>query len=275
MDKPVSISELNTLSHSIRKTIVEIVGRAQSGHPGAALSAVEILITLYFRVLRVDPRRPDWEDRDRFVLSKGHATPVLYATLAARGFFPADELATFRQIGSRLQGHPDMRKTPGVDMSTGSLAQGFASAVGMALGLRLRKSPAHVYALLGDGELNEGEVWEAAAIGAHYRLGNLTAIVDHNGKQVGGLTKEILDLGDLGAKWRAFGWNVLEVDGHDIQSLLDAFHGRDCGAIPTVVIAHTVKGKGVAFMEKGNEFYGEQLSAEDVWLAQAQLQSGV
>ena len=279
------VEELKQLSAYIRETILEMVGEAKSGHPGASLSAVEILTVLYFHVLQVNPHRPDWKGRDRFVLSKGHATPVLYATLAAKGFFKVEELRTFRQIGSRLQGHPDMRKTPGVDMSTGSLAQGFASAVGMALGLRHKQSPARVYALLGDGELNEGEVWESAMIAAHYRLGNLTAVIDRNQKQAGGSTKTIIDLGDIGAKWHAFGWNVLEVDGHDCEALLKAFRqpphcvvsdSRYRGQeLPTVVIANTVKGKGVSFMEKGNEFYGEQLSAQDIELALQQLRGGV
>jgi transketolase len=266
------IKDLQSRALTVRHHIIDMVEWSKSGHPGASLSAVELLTTLYFSKMNVDSQNPTWEDRDRFVLSKGHATPVLYAVLAEKGFFPKEELRSFRQLNSRLQGHPDMKKTPGVEMTTGSLGQGFASTLGMCLGLREKGKSSRVYALLGDGELNEGIVWEAATIAAHYRLDNLTAIIDKNDKQAGGLTKDVLNMENLAAKWNAFGWNVIEIDGHDIADILaslqqaSAYKGK-----PTVIIAQTVKGKGISFMEKGNEFYGEKLTVEEIRLARQEL----
>ncbi|UOF88639.1 transketolase [Fodinisporobacter ferrooxydans] len=270
----VDVKWLERKAHTIRCHIVDMVEKAQSGHPGASLSAVEILTVLYFSVLNVDPQNPDWQDRDRFVLSKGHATPVYYSILAEKGFFPLEELSTFRKLNSRLQGHPDVRKTPGVDMTTGSLGQGFGSTVGMALALRHKKSAACTYALLGDGELNEGEIWEAAMIAAHYKLDRLVAVIDKNGKQASGCTKDILNTADLAAKWEAFGWDVTEVDGHDIEQLADGFSQAKANigkGKPSVMIANTVKGRGISFMEQGNEFYGEKLTADEIARAKQEL----
>lgn len=262
-------------AYTIRTHIIDMVEASQSGHPGASLSAVEILTVLYFSVLNVDPNKPDWPERDRFVLSKGHATPVYYSILAEKGFFPLEELATFRQLNSRLQGHPDIRKTPGVDMTTGSLAQGFASTVGMAMGLRKKQSAAYTYALLGDGELNEGEIWEAAMIAAHYKLDHLIAVVDKNGKQAGGKTADIMNTENLAKKWAAFGWQAIEVDGHHIGQLLEGFAKAKANkGAPTVLIAKTIKGKGISFMEQGNEFYGEKLSQDDIAIAKKELTEG-
>lgn len=265
-------AELITMAQLIRQQIIQMVEAAQSGHPGASLSSVEIVTALYFSVMNIDPLHPEWDVRDRFVLSKGHATPVLYAALAWRGFFPVEELSTFRQINSRLQGHPDMKKTPGVDMTTGSLGQGFASAVGMALGLQRKAVSPYVYALLGDGELNEGIIWEAAMIASHYQTDHLIAIVDKNGKQASGNTMAVIDMKELTKKWEAFGWNALEIDGHDFGQICRGIkRAKACRGKPSVLIAHTVKGKGISFMERGNEFYGEKLSPDDIQSAKREL----
>lgn len=260
-------ADLARIAHTcqaMRRDIVEMTAAAGSGHPGGSLSSVEIVATLYGAVLRHDPQRPDWPERDRFVLSKGHAAPVLYAALAESGYFPREEVLTLRKLGSRLQGHPDARKLPGVEVSTGSLGQGLALANGMALAMRLDgQAGRRVYCLLGDGEIQEGEVWEAAMFAAHNRIANLTAIVDLNGLQIDGPTCEVMDLGDVAAKFRAFGWNVVECDGHSIQALLDAFgcaHRHVDG--PSVVLARTMKGKGVSFMEGLCDWHGKAPNAE-------------
>jgi len=225
---------------------------------------------------------PQWEERDRFVLSKGHAAPLLYATLAAKGFIPEDELITLRQLGSNLQGHPDMHRVPDLDLSTGSLGQGLSAAVGMALGARLKNLPLRVYALLGDGELQEGQIWEAAMSAAHYRLGKLTAIVDNNGLQIDGRVTDVMNPLPIGEKFAAFGWHVIEVDGHDFEALDAAFDEAETETMrPTVVVAKTVKGKGVSFMEDRAEWHGvapnsEQLQAalEELTAAEEELDGG-
>ncbi len=249
---------LETIAGAIRRHIISMVAAAGSGHPGGSLSAVEILTALYFEVMRHDPGNPAWEVRDRFVLSKGHACPVVYASLAEAGYFPVEELQTLRAFGSRLQGHPDRKKLPGLEASTGSLGQGLSIASGMALGFKMDQRSNRVYCLMGDGELDEGQIWEAAMTAAHYKLDNLCGIIDRNGLQIDGWTCDVKTLEPLADKWRAFGWNVIEVDGHNLEDLLCAFgrfrHGH---FMPTVIIAHTVKGKGVKIMENESGWHGK------------------
>jgi transketolase len=267
------VEELRRRARGIRCDIVRMLEAAGSGHSGGSLSAVEIVTALYWRVLRIRPEDPAWPDRDRFVLSKGHAAPVLYAALAERGFFPAEELLTLRKLGSRLQGHPDMRKVPGVDASTGSLGQGLSVGLGMALAGRLDRRSYQVYVLLGDGECEEGQVWEAAMAAAHYRTGNLTAIVDHNGLQIDGPVTEVLSPLPLPDKWQAFGWAVTEVDGHDLAALLRAFDwASGVDDRPAVIIAHTVKGRGVSFMEGQVDWHGKAPSSEQATCALEELE---
>jgi len=249
---------------SIRAHILEMVSEAKSGHPGGSLSAVEILVSLFFYKMRHDPKNPNWPDRDRFVLSKGHAAPVLYSTLAEAGYLPLDELKTLRKINSRLQGHPD-RKVPGVEYAGGSLGIGLSAAIGMALAAKMDKRKNRVYALLGDGELDEGQVWEAAMAGAKFKLDNLTAIIDRNGIQQDGLTEQIMPKEPLAYKWKAFNWHVLEVDGFDFRQLIDALEkAENMRNRPTVIIAHTVKGKGVSFMEWDPAYHGKAPDKETV-----------
>ena len=254
----------------MRSDIVEMIAEAGSGHPGGSLSAADIVATLYFGgVLRYDPNDPSWPARDRFVLSKGHAGPVLYAALAEVGYFGRDHLKTLRKLGSILQGHPDSSKTPGVEVSTGSLGQGLSIACGIALGLRGGEDPAHpgdrrVFCLLGDGELQEGQVWEAAMFASHHALDNLVAIVDDNGLQIDGACTEVMCLGTIADKFRSFGWRTFEVDGHDVAALHDALtSATEVEGAPAVVVAHTVKGKGVSFMEGNYGWHGKAPSAEE------------
>ncbi|MSQ40751.1 MAG: transketolase [Dehalococcoidia bacterium] len=248
--------DLGPLARHLRRQVLLTIAAANSGHPGGSLSAVEIMTALYFCLMRHDPRNPHWPDRDRFVLSKGHCTPILYSVLAECGYFPREELATFRRINSRLQGHAHIM-APGVDASTGSLGQGLSFGVGAALAGRLERKNYRVYVLLGDGECDEGQVWEAAMSAAHYRLDNLIAIVDRNRIQNDRFTDEVMELEPLADKWRAFRWNTLEVDGHNIEQVLGALKAapQEKGR-PTVIIAHTVKGKGVSFMENNPDFHG-------------------
>ncbi|MDR1603908.1 MAG: transketolase [Gracilibacteraceae bacterium] len=271
----MSEAEIKALANGARRDIIRMVAAAGSGHPGGSLSAAEILATLYGTEMRVDPARPDDPERDRFVLSKGHAAPALYAVLAARGFFPRAELTELRRLGSRLQGHPDMRKTPGVDASTGSLGQGLAIAGGLALAARVAGRSYRVYTLLGDGEVAEGMVWEAAMAAAHYRLDNLVAIIDLNGLQIDGPTAVVMNPEPLEAKWAAFGWRVFSVDGHDPASLQAAFAAaRQTRDQPSVLLARTVKGKGVSFMENRAEWHGKAPNAEQTARALAELEGG-
>jgi transketolase len=255
--------ELKKLAKSVRKEIIKMISAAGSGHPGGSLSIVEILVYLYFRELNVDPMNPDWEDRDRLVLSKGHGAPALYAVLALKGFFPISELATLRKAGSRLQGHPDMSLTPGVDMTTGSLGQGLSAANGMAFGLRLRKKRVRVFAIVGDGECQEGQVWEAAMAAGYHALGNLTVFLDYNKLQLDGPVAKIMDLEPLADKWRAFNWEVQEIDGHDFGEVEKALeHMKEVEGKPHMIIAHTVKGKGVSFMEGNPIWHGKAPDAK-------------
>ncbi len=267
-----SLKEMEALAKRIRRHIVTMIGKAGSGHPGGSLSAVEIVSRLYFKVLRHKPQDPQWADRDRFILSKGHAAPLLYTVLAECGYFPVAELATLRQLDSRLQGHTDRNLTPGVEMSAGALGQGLSFAIGAALAGRLNAQSYRVYVLLGDGECNEGQIWEAAMAAAHFKVDNLTAIVDRNRLQLDGWCCEIMNSEPFAQKWRSFGWQVIEVDGHDFTQLGRAFsRARKIKGKPTVIIAHTIKGKGVSFMENNADFHGKAPSAEEVEIALKEL----
>lgn len=268
-----SVKELQSTAIQIRKDIVGMITAAASGHPGGSLSSADILTVLYFEHMNIDPNNPLWDKRDRFVLSKGHAAPVLYATLARRGFFEPEILNTLRQIGSILQGHPDMRKVPGVDMSTGSLGQGISVAVGMALALRMDQNPSRVFALLGDGELNEGIVWEAAMAASHYRLANLVAILDYNGLQIDGPNEVVMGIKPVDDKWRSFGWLVLETDGHDPEAISATLKEADKAEQPVLIIAHTVKGKGVSFMENQVGWHGKAPSRSELDQAISELEA--
>jgi transketolase len=259
-------------ARQIRRDIIEMTHAAKSGHPGGSLSAADILTALYFEEMNIHTEHPGKEGRDRFVLSKGHAAPVLYATLARRGYFDPSELITLRQLGSRLQGHPDMKNIPGVEMSTGSLGQGFSTAVGMALAERLKGESSRVYALLGDGELNEGLIWEAAMAGAHYKLSNLIAILDFNGLQIDGTNDEVMTVSPVDEKFRSFGWNVELADGHDFDDMRRAFkNAREHLEGPTMILARTVKGKGVSFMENQVGWHGKAPSDDEKNKALAEL----
>ncbi|HUI86397.1 MAG TPA: transketolase [Nitrososphaerales archaeon] len=256
MEQAQEILRLKEIARSTRRLILESLAEAGSGHPGGSLSAVELLVTLYFHVMRFDAKNPKWEDRDRFFLSKGHAAPLLYSILAQSGYFPIEELMTLRKMGSRLQGHPTLG-IPGVEAPAGSEGIGLSLGVGTALAGKLDKKGYRVYVLMGDGEQQEGEVWEAAMTASKYRLDNLTAIIDRNGIQQDGLTEQIMPIEPLAAKWRAFNWNVVEVDGYDYLQLLNAFElASTVSNRPTVIIAHTVKGKGISFMEWSPHYHG-------------------
>lgn len=267
------VARIADIAKSMRRDIVEMIGKAGSGHPGGSLSAADIVATLYFGVMRHNPAKPDWPERDRFVLSKGHAAPVLYAALAEAGYFGRDHLATLRRLGSILQGHPDSKKTPGVEVSTGSLGQGLAIANGIALGLRLKGDrTSRVYCLMGDGELQEGSVWEAAMFAPHHGLANITAIVDDNGLQIDGACEDVMSLGEVADKFAAFGWNPILCDGHDIESLLAAFDSAaNTPGVPSVLVCKTKKGRGVSFMEDNAEWHGKAPSADEVERALAEL----
>ncbi len=241
----------------IRCDVIRMIHRAQAGHPGGSLSAADVVTALYFRVMRIDPARPDWPDRDRFILSKGHACPVWYAALAERGYYPLANLGTLRALDSTLQGHPDMRKTRGIDMTTGSLGHGLSAGLGMALGGRLQGRGFHVWVVIGDGEMQEGSVWEAAMAAAGFRAGNLTAILDRNRIQNDDFCDRVMPVGEVANKWRAFGWHVVEVDGHDMAQIVPALEASRNGTEqPTMIVAHTVKGKGVSFMEDNPAWHG-------------------
>ncbi len=256
--RPLSIDELKVTALRVRRNIISMIGKAGSGHPGGSLSAVEIISALYFHELRVRPWSPFWPDRDRFILSKGHAAPALYAVLAEAGFFPREELMTLRQLDSRLQGHADRTATPGVEMSSGSLGQGLSFGIGAALAARVSARSYRVYVLLGDGECDEGQVWEAAMAAAHFRLDNIVAIVDHNGLQIDGWNCDVMNLEPLNKKWESFGWSVIEIDGHDYAQIFDGLaRARLVKGQPAVIIARTIKGKGVSFMENNVDFHGK------------------
>ena len=260
----MEIYELEKIAREVRRTILEEVHAAGSGHPGGSLSAADIMTALYFEVMNIDPADPGKEDRDKFVLSKGHAAPVLYAALAHRGFFPVEDCLQLRKLGSRFQGHPNMHKVPGVEMSTGSLGQGFSVAVGMALAAKMDHPGSRVYALLGDGEIQEGIIWEAAMAAAHYHLSNMTAIVDWNGLQIDGKNDDVMTVRPIDEKFRAFNWNVLSVNGQDVEEIADAIEeAKKSQEKPTMIVAHTTKGAGVSVFEDTPRFHGGQPTPEE------------
>jgi len=270
---PTSIpSELAAIAKQMRRTVIEMITEAKSGHPGGSLSATEILVTLFFDVLRHDPSNPKWKDRDRFILSKGHCCPILYAIMAELGYCPKDQLNTLRKLGSVYQGHPDVRFIPALEASTGSLGEGLSLGIGMAMAAKLDHSPSRSYVLLGDGEIQEGQIWEAAMFAGNNELDNLCAILDYNGIQLDGFVKDIMDLEPIEDKWRAFGWHVIKVNGHHIEGLQNAF--AEAAATkdkPAILIAHTVKGKGVSFMENNPKFHGMAPTREEANLALQEL----
>ena len=267
-----AIEMVEEKARSIREKIITMLGQAGSGHTGGSLSAADLVACLYFWEMQVDPQQPDWSDRDRFVLSKGHAAPVLYAALAEKGYFPAELLDTLRQLGSPLQGHPDMRKLAGVEASTGSLGQGVSWAVGMALAARLDNKSRRIYTLLGDGEIEEGMVWEATMAAAHYKLDNLVLIIDYNGLQIDGPISQVMSPEPIAEKFRAFGCHVIEIDGHDVGQIMAAFNeARQVKGKPTAIVARTIKGKGCSFMENRAEWHGVAPKPDEVEKALAEL----
>jgi len=268
--------ELENIARKLRIDIINMLKESKSGHPGGSLSACDILTALYFKEMNVDSSNPNWPDRDRFVLSKGHAAPVLYAVLAEKGYFPKEELMKLRKIDSMLQGHPDMKGTPGVDMTTGSLGQGLAAANGMALAAKIDNKSYRVYALVGDGEAQEGMIWEAAMFAAHYQLDNLTVFLDHNGLQIDGFNKDVMDIEPIDEKFRAFGWHVINIDGHSIEEIINAIEeAKNTKGKPTMIIARTVKGKGVSFMENKADWHGKAPSEEEAVKALDELGGGI
>lgn len=265
-------AELAEKARRIRINALKAIHAAKSGHPGGSLSSADILATLYFGELNIDPKNPKMADRDKFVLSKGHAVPALYAALGERGFYEVNEMMTLRQVGSKFQGHPNMSKVPGIEMSTGSLGQGFSAAVGMAIAGKIDKNPGRVYVLTGDGELQEGIVWEAAMQAAHRKLDNLVAIVDLNGLQIDGKVSDVKCVCPVDEKFRSFGWNVINVDGHNFEELTTAFkEAKSSKGVPTAIIAHTHKGKGVSFMEDNAGWHGKAPSDEELAAAIEEL----
>ena len=269
-----TLIELEIRANKIRQHVIEMIYTAGSGHPGGSLSAADIITALYFHIMKHNPKKPDWEDRDRFILSKGHAAPALYAALAEAGYFSVDELKTLRKLGSRLQGHPDMRKTPGVEMSTGSLGQGISAAIGFALAGKLDRKLYTVYCLIGDGESNEGEVWEAAMCAAHYKLDNLIVFLDRNKLQIDGETEKVMSIEPLAPKWEAFNWYVDEINGHSMKEIIDAVEkAKEVKGKPKMIIAHTIKGKGVSFMEMNVGFHGRAPNREEYEQAMRELKS--
>jgi len=266
-------AELMSVCRQVRRDIITMTANAGSGHPGGSLSAVELMTSVFFNHMRVDPKNPKDPDRDRFVLSKGHAAPCYYAVLAAKGFFSRDEYASFRQLGGILQGHPDVKKVPGVDASTGSLGQGVSIAVGMALGAKHLGKDTKVFALAGDGESQEGQIWEALMSAAHYKLDNLTVIFDNNGLQIDGTNEQVMSLGDYAGKLRAFGFEVIELpDGHDLDAIEAALSASVPAGKPKAILAHTVKGKGVSYMENQVGWHGKAPNEEQRAQALAELE---
>lgn len=268
-----NLEELQEMCKRVRRHIIEMTGAAKSGHPGGSLSAVEILVTLFFDVMNHDPANPQWPDRDRFILSKGHGCPVLYAVMAECGYTPIDQLNTLRKLGSPYQGHPDRRFIPTLEASTGSLGQGLSLALGMGCAARLDARPWRTYVVLGDGEIQEGQIWEAAMFGAYHKVDNVVAIVDYNRIQLDGWVKDIMEVEPLVPKWQSFGWHVIEIDGHNIPALQAAFAEAEATkGKPVAIIAHTIKGKGVSFMENNPKFHGVAPTPEEVQVALKELQ---
>lgn len=268
------IKELEKIANEVRKHIVKSTHEAGSGHPGGSLSATDILTALYFEVMEHDPEDPDWPGRDRFVLSKGHAAPALYGVLAESGYFPVDELMELRKLGSRLQGHPDMKSTPGVDASTGSLGQGLSMACGIALAGKLDRRGYRVFAMCGDGEIQSGQIWEAAMFASHNKLDNLIVFLDRNQLQIDGSTEEVMSVEPIVSKWDSFGWKVMEINGHDMEEIVQAVErAGEVHDQPVMIVAHTVKGKGVPFMEGSLAFHGKAADDEQLEVALEALES--
>ncbi len=275
MEKIIDISQLEEKTKEIRKGIIEAVYKAKSGHPGGSLSIAELMTVLYFNEMNIDENNPKWEDRDRFVLSKGHCSPALYSCLAERGFFHKDLLTTVRKIDSNLQGHPEMNKIAGVDMTTGSLGQGLSAANGMAISAKLDNKNYRVYTILGDGEIEEGQIWEAAMAASHYKLDNLCVIVDKNNLQIDGRTEDVMNSAPLAGKFSSFGFEVITIDGNNILEIMKAFaKAKTVKSKPTCIIAKTIKGKGVSFMEDKVEWHGKAPNEEQYNLAMEELQNG-
>jgi transketolase len=264
MQKITDIYELEEITRKVRVDIIKMTNAAGSGHPGGSLSAAEIFTVLYFNIMNHDPKNPEWEDRDVFILSKGHCCPGLYSAMARSGYFPVEELMTLRKFGSRLQGHPHSSSLPGLEASTGSLGQGLSIATGCALAIKLNKKSSRVYCLMGDGEQQEGQIWEAAMSASHYKLNNLCGIIDRNRLQIDGFCKDIIDYEPLEDKWKSFGWYVINVDGHNISDLINAFEeAKTIKGKPTIIIADTIKGKGVGFMENVSIWHGQAPNDEE------------
>jgi transketolase len=273
--KTESIVELKRRANRLRMEIIKMIGAAGSGHPGGSLSEVELLLGLYFRVLRHNPKDPQWPDRDRFILSKGHGCPALYAVLADAGYIDHSVLATLRKLGSPRQGHPDKRFLPVLEANTGSLGQGISVGIGMALAARLDKKDYHTFVMVGDGEIQEGQNWEAAMFASYHKLQNLTVIVDYNHQQLDGFLKDILDPAPLAEKFEAFGWRTVEIDGHNFDQVIPALETarQETGGKPTCIVANTIKGKGVSFMENNPEWHGVAPKPDQVAAAIAELEA--
>ena len=263
---------LEYLCKTFRVELIKLLHKIQTGHPGGSLSATEIMTTLYFEKMNIDPHNPTWDERDRFVLGKGHAAPMLYFALAERGFFPKEDLQTLRQLNSHLQGHPCAKTTTGVELSTGPLGLGLPAALGMALAAKLDQKDYYTYVLIGDGESQEGIIWEAAMSAAKFKVDNLIVILDDNGVQLDGTTDEIMPMGDIAAKWKSFGWHVMTINGHNIEEISDAIDkAKEAKGIPSIIVAKTVKGKGVSFMEGKNIWHGKPIGDEEYNQAMAEL----
>lgn len=272
MEEVMDIKSLEKTAAEIRCGIIKAIHNAGSGHPGGSLSAADIVTALYFDEMNVDPKDPKMKGRDKFILSKGHAGPVQYSALAVKGYYPMEDFMTLRKLGSKFQGHPDMHKVPGIEMSTGSLGQGISAAGGMALANKLDNDPGRIYVLLGDGEIQEGIVWEALMSAAHYKLDNMVAILDHNGLQIDGKNEDVMTVAPVVEKFQAFGWNVIQIDGHDFEQILDAFkQARACKGRPTMIVAETIKGKCVSFMENNAGWHGKAPDEEQTKQALAEL----
>jgi transketolase len=274
MAKKNLIIELKQKAKELRKEILTVIYNAQSGHPGGSLSAIDLLVGLYYFKLRIDPKNALWENRDRFVLSKGHCSPAIYSVLADKGFFPKSELDGYRKIGSMLQGHPEL-STPGIDFAGGALGQGICFALGIALACRLDRKNCNVYVMIGDGEAQEGAVWEASMAAAFHKADNLIAILDKNQVQQTGKVTDIMDIGNASLKWKAFGWNVIEINGHDMPQILKALDkaSKMKNKKPTIIISNTIKGKGVSFMELNHKFHGKAPNDEEYKKAMEEIEN--
>lgn len=273
--KITDVQKLKEIAKKIRISILHMLTQAGSGHTGGSLSAADVATAIYFSKMKFDPSNPHWEERDRFIMSKGHAAPLIYAIMAEAGYFPHETIDTLRKVESPLQGHPCCRKLPGIEVSTGSLGQGLSVANGMALGLRLDKNPARVYCIMGDGEIQEGQIWEAAMTAAHYKIDNLCAVVDNNGLQIDGPVEKVMNINPIHDKWEAFGWHTIDIDGHDMDSILKALkEAENTKGRPTVIIANTTKGKGSVIFENKVEFHGVTPTQEEFEKAVKEINNG-